>query len=218
MILATANLCNRLSPARQREQLARLAARGADVMAVQEATARYTHGMGLVGWTGKQLDRWLEHPSGEAVLWRAGLTIRRTGGRLANQASPGGISRRFYPWADIPIAGVGAVRVVCAHRAPRRSGFQLSIWPLADWRLRRVCRRATARGIHWAVLADFNELLRNDPAKLQSRLGGVPFGKRIDGAIVSPGLARFVQHVDIFDTERADEHVEVYLTIAKDPK
>lgn len=210
MILATANLNNRRTPAQQHGQLVEVASR-ADVIAVQEATSRLVK---QSGWAGKQFDRWIEHPSGEAVLVGPHVTIRRTGGRLANQASPGGISRRFYPWADIPIAGVGAVRVICAHRAPRRSGFQLSIWPLADWRLRRVCRRANSRGIHWAVLADFNDRLRNDPAKLQARLHGVPYGNRIDGAVVSPSLARYVRKVEVVPNGRADNHDVVYLTVA----
>ena len=151
------------------------------------------------------------HPSGEAVAWAPGVKFVRSGGRWACGPDSRGLSKRFYPWVDVATS-LGVIRIICAHRPPRRNSLLALLGPAADRRLRRVIRNARTAGVMWAVGGDWNELIANDPAELAKRLGAHWFGHRIDGWAVCPRLAEHVTK-RVEPDGRRDNHDIVYLTL-----
>lgn len=166
------------------------------------------------GWHGHQLERSPGVPSGEAVMWAPHVQAQGVGGAWACGPDAGGLSKRFYPWVDIHEAGVGTVRPIAVHRAPRRNTFPERIWPAADRRLRRLIRRTRRKGHLWLPGGDWNERFTTDPAQLRARFRAVWRHGRIDGFGTPPKLDPHVKRLRVVPDGRPDDHDVVYLTIA----
>jgi hypothetical protein len=213
MILATANLYNRFKAGQQSFQVKDIAGT-AQVIVVQEATGEVA-AIAPEHWEGQQFYRKPGEPSGEAVMWGPDVRVLETGGRWACGPDSAGLSKRFYPWADVATEA-GVVCVIDAHRPPRRNTLLARLGPGADFRLRRVIRRARRRGRMWAVGGDWNQRITTDPAGLRAKFGAVWLGHRIDGWAVCPLLDKHISHVTVDPDGRADDHDVVYLTITKE--
>jgi len=215
MIFATANLCNRLTAKQQAAQVAKIAEK-AQVIVCQEAVDSWER-IAPPGWSGHQIERAPGEPSGEFVIWNpVSVQVQATGGRWACGPDKAGLSKRFYPWVDVRLAGFGVARVICAHRPPRRDSLLARLGPGADRRLRRVIRNARRAHRMWMVGGDWNQRITTDPAGLRARFKAVWLGHRIDGWALCPLLDKHTSRVTVVPDGRADDHDEVYLTIKKE--
>lgn len=137
------------------------------------------------------------------------LRVEKRGARLAALSlRRQRIGWRRFAWKDVETPDLGTIRVVSAHMPPlRMRGALYGVYAL---RLRMLLRSSPHP---WICGADWNWLIHNDPARLESKLGAKFYGRRIDGWAVHPGLVKHVTNCRIHDPKRRDNHVYTTITL-----
>lgn len=137
------------------------------------------------------------------------LRVEKRGARLAALSRRGArIGWRRFAWKDVETPDLGTIRVVSAHMPPLR--YRAVLYAIYAARLRAVLKSSPHP---WICHADWNWLIGNDPAGLESKLGAKFYGRRIDGWAVHPGLVKHVCRFRVDDRGRRDNHVYVYLDL-----
>lgn len=139
--------------------------------------------------------------------------VKRHGSRLASPSLRGQhIGWRRFAWADVDFLDapdLPVIKIVSAHMPPHR--MRRVLGPVYAARLRRLLKKSKHP---WAVHADWNERIGEDPADLEHDFGAKFYGRRIDAWVVHPDLIEHVRghHVELPRPD-GDNHAYTYLTL-----